>query len=90
MIEKNYGGAANAADWVDLSQFIDYDGYPPCSRRRRPPHGPAVVDEPSVLAVVVGRPTTITSMSAPVTSAVRKGRSRCISNGILSPTRWRW
>jgi len=27
MIEKNYGGAANAADWVELSQFIDYDGY---------------------------------------------------------------
>jgi hypothetical protein len=27
MIEKNYGGAANAADWVALSQFIDYDGY---------------------------------------------------------------
>jgi len=27
MIEKNYGGASNAADWVELSQFIDYDGY---------------------------------------------------------------
>ena len=27
MIEKNYGGATNAADWVELSQFIDYDGY---------------------------------------------------------------
>ncbi|SPE25758.1 Beta-mannosidase [Candidatus Sulfopaludibacter sp. SbA3] len=27
MIDKNYGGAANAADWVELSQFIDYDGY---------------------------------------------------------------
>ena len=27
MIEKNYGGAANAAEWVALSQFINYDGY---------------------------------------------------------------
>jgi hypothetical protein len=27
MIDKNYGGALNAADWVELSQFIDYDGY---------------------------------------------------------------
>ena len=27
MIEKNYGGAENAADWVELSQFINYDGY---------------------------------------------------------------
>jgi hypothetical protein len=27
MIEKNYGGAANAADFVELSQFINYDGY---------------------------------------------------------------
>ncbi|MDR3702712.1 MAG: discoidin domain-containing protein [Candidatus Sulfopaludibacter sp.] len=27
MIERNYGGAANAADWVELSQFINYDGY---------------------------------------------------------------
>jgi hypothetical protein len=26
-IEKNYGGATNAADWVELSQFINYDGY---------------------------------------------------------------
>ena len=27
MIDKNYGGADNAADWVELSQFINYDGY---------------------------------------------------------------
>jgi len=27
MIDKNYGGATNAADWVGLSQFINYDGY---------------------------------------------------------------
>jgi hypothetical protein len=27
MIAKNYGGASNAADFVELSQFIDYDGY---------------------------------------------------------------
>jgi len=27
MIEKNYGGANSAADWVELSQFINYDGY---------------------------------------------------------------
>jgi hypothetical protein len=27
MIEKNYGGATNAADWVELSQFLNYDGY---------------------------------------------------------------
>jgi len=26
-IDKNYGGAANVADWVELSQFIDYDTY---------------------------------------------------------------
>ena len=27
MIDKTYGGAKNAADFVELSQFIDYDGY---------------------------------------------------------------
>jgi hypothetical protein len=27
MIDKNYGGARNAAEWVELSQFINYDGY---------------------------------------------------------------
>jgi hypothetical protein len=27
MIEKSYGGAKNAAEFVELSQFIDYDGY---------------------------------------------------------------
>jgi hypothetical protein len=27
MIERNYGGARNAAEWVELSQFINYDGY---------------------------------------------------------------
>jgi hypothetical protein len=27
MIEKGYGGAKNAAEFVTLSQFIDYDGY---------------------------------------------------------------
>jgi hypothetical protein len=26
-IDKNYGGATNVADWVELSQFIDYDTY---------------------------------------------------------------
>jgi len=27
MIDKNYGGATNAEDWVELAQFINYDGY---------------------------------------------------------------
>jgi hypothetical protein len=27
MIDKNYGGAKNVEDFVELSQFIDYDGY---------------------------------------------------------------
>jgi hypothetical protein len=27
MIEKTYGGARSAAEFVELSQFIDYDGY---------------------------------------------------------------
>ena len=27
MIEKSYGGADNAADWVTLAQFVNYDGY---------------------------------------------------------------
>ena len=27
MIDKSYGGADNAADWVRLAQFINYDGY---------------------------------------------------------------
>jgi hypothetical protein len=27
MIEKTYGGAKDAAEFVELSQFIDYDGY---------------------------------------------------------------
>jgi len=27
MIERNYGGATNVADWVELSQFLNYDGY---------------------------------------------------------------
>jgi hypothetical protein len=27
MIDKGYGGADNAADWVTLAQFINYDGY---------------------------------------------------------------
>jgi hypothetical protein len=26
-IEKSYGGAANAAEWVELAQFTNYDGY---------------------------------------------------------------
>jgi beta-galactosidase/beta-glucuronidase len=26
-IEKAYGGAANAADWVTLAQFVNYEGY---------------------------------------------------------------
>jgi hypothetical protein len=26
-IEKSYGGATNAADWVTLAQFVNYDGY---------------------------------------------------------------
>jgi hypothetical protein len=27
MIDKNYGGASNVEDWVELAQFINYDGY---------------------------------------------------------------
>jgi hypothetical protein len=27
MIDKSYGGADNAADWVTLAQFINYEGY---------------------------------------------------------------
>ena len=27
MIERNYGGAKNVADFAELSQFINYDGY---------------------------------------------------------------
>lgn len=27
MIDKSFGGADNAADWVTLAQFINYDGY---------------------------------------------------------------
>jgi hypothetical protein len=27
MIDKSYGGADNAADWVQLAQFINYNGY---------------------------------------------------------------
>ena len=27
MIDKSYGGADNAADWVALAQFVNYDGY---------------------------------------------------------------
>ncbi len=27
MIEKDYGGADNVADWVTLAQFVNYDGY---------------------------------------------------------------
>jgi hypothetical protein len=27
MIEENYGGASNAAEWIKLAQFINYDGY---------------------------------------------------------------
>ena len=27
MIEKNYGGAANVENWVELAQFVNYDGY---------------------------------------------------------------
>jgi hypothetical protein len=27
MIEKNYGGASNVEDWVELAQFVNYDGY---------------------------------------------------------------
>ena len=27
MIEKSYGGADNAADWVELAQFVNYNGY---------------------------------------------------------------
>jgi beta-galactosidase/beta-glucuronidase len=26
-IEKSYGGATNAADWVTLAQFVNYEGY---------------------------------------------------------------
>jgi len=26
-IEKSYGGAANAAEWVSLAQFVNYEGY---------------------------------------------------------------
>jgi hypothetical protein len=26
-IDKNYGGASNAADWVSLAQFVNYEGY---------------------------------------------------------------
>jgi beta-galactosidase/beta-glucuronidase len=27
MIDKSYGGADNAADWVELAQFVNYNGY---------------------------------------------------------------
>jgi hypothetical protein len=27
LIEKSYGGADNAADWVSLAQFVNYEGY---------------------------------------------------------------
>jgi hypothetical protein len=27
MIDENYGGATNAEDWVELAQFVNYDGY---------------------------------------------------------------
>ena len=27
IIEKNYGGADNVADWLTLAQFVNYDGY---------------------------------------------------------------
>jgi hypothetical protein len=27
LIQKNYGGADNAAEWIELAQFVNYDGY---------------------------------------------------------------
>ncbi|MGA2041563.1 MAG: discoidin domain-containing protein [Bryobacteraceae bacterium] len=27
MIDKSYGGASNVEDWIELAQFINYDGY---------------------------------------------------------------
>ena len=27
MIDKGYGGAKSAAEWVRLAQYINYDGY---------------------------------------------------------------
>ncbi len=51
-IETSYGPAANAADWVPLAQFENYDGYRAMfesqSKNRM---GAAALDEPSRVAV---------------------------------------
>jgi len=49
-IDKNYGGADNVADWVELSQFINYDGYSRHFRgAEQEPYGRSAVDEPPLL-----------------------------------------
>jgi len=47
MIDRNYGGAIDAAEWVALAQFVNYDGYRPCSKRRaRTAWAPALDEHP--------------------------------------------
>ncbi len=83
MIDKTYGGAASAAEFVELSPVHRLRRLPRHVRGAgQEPHGRAAVDEPSLLAVAsCGRPTIITSTRAAATSAPRRARSRCTSSG---------
>jgi hypothetical protein len=51
-IDKSYGGADNAADWVRLAQFVNYEGYRAMFEAQSEPHGTADLDEPSGVAVL--------------------------------------
>ena len=49
-IATSYGGADNAADWVSLAQFVNYEGYGHVRGAGQESHGPVDLDQPSHVA----------------------------------------
>ena len=82
IIDKSYGGANNVEDWVELAQFVNYEGYRAMfeaqSKNRM---GVLLWMSHSAWPSFVWQTYDYYFEPAPAISAARKARSRCTSSG---------
>ncbi len=91
MIDKNYGGASNAEEWVELAQFINYDGYRAMFEAQgKNRMGMLLWMSHPCWPSFVWQTYDYYFDPTAATSARRKAPSRCTSNGIRSPTTSKW
>ena len=82
-IETVYGGADNVADWVELAQFVNYDGYRGMFEAQSKNRMGLLIwmSHPGWPSFVWQTYDYLLRTHRRRTSAARKRRSRCTSSG---------